>query len=216
MQEENSEIVRLREEIAVLQGQVRRLELRTADLEAALRMPKSVAEPSITEADYHHFTLAERYHYIVDQLLVGVVDKWSARRFSDDRDRHAAEAMMISGLTAMLFGKSAIDYERLAAAFADPEVPAADIQNICDRVTALRDRVAKTGSQSWDFAFRKGRRLDPKRQAAWPGCADDGLTCFVVAPSYVALNNKVFSRQLVFTRKTPVRNSWFRRLFRLG
>jgi hypothetical protein len=210
---QNSEIVRLREEVSRLQGQARRLELRMADLEAALRMRRARAEPTMTEAGYVHFELADEYHFIVEQSLVGIVDKWFERQAADNQDRRAAEAGLISKLTTLLFGESDIDHERVAAVFADPAVDAADIQRICDRVARLRAKVANAGSQSWDFNFRRGKRLDPERQTAWPGCVGDGLVRFVVAPSYVALN-KIFFNQLVFTSEVPVKNSRLRWLFR--
>jgi hypothetical protein len=191
---QDSQILELRVEVSRLQEQVTLL---AVDLEAALRAQEDADRRTLTEAEYGYYDLAGEYENIVDQLSV-VIDKRCAQEASDDQDRRAREAELISKSTVVLFGAPEIDRASLAAVFGDPAVDA-DLERLCDRVAELRAK-GDAGSQSWDFTFEKGKPLDPARQVGWPGCPADGSACFVVAPAYVA-HDRVLAKQRVFTKQ---------------
>jgi hypothetical protein len=204
---QNEIINNLGNELSLLQGQLIRLEQRVADLEEFLQSQQGGVEEdqfvtALTEGDYIHHQLAQRYVSIVEQRLVQLVNMWLERHTPIDSDRFRVEARIVADLCLAFFGESGIDHNRLSAMF--PDGLGAEVGRVCDLVSNLRVEAAEAGRHLWDFSCDNGPP-DPGRHKVWHGCSVTAPVDFVVAPAYVALD-RPFSRQLVFTEKVDADN----------
>ena len=223
---QNSEISRLRDELSRLQDQVTELTQRSmvVDESLGLRQDYSAEDPALgsdrpahakgtqvlalTENEYIHHRLAERYHRIVDQRLAELAEGLIPQSV-DSEQRSFQEAELVARLCHALF--SGLDFDSACLTEEFGALPN-EMTRLCDEVSSLRDDIAKAGEQLWRFEFETGKLPDPEWQETWPGCPADAPIIFVVAPAYVA-HDRVFSHQQVFTsQKNEPKRPWTKRL----
>lgn len=83
----------------------------------------------------------------------------------------------------------------------DPERHGVAVQELIDKVTALR---SQAHGVYWDMEATPDRRLDPERQQPWGQCDPEADVDFVIAPAY-CVNGRLYAKQQVFTKQ---RWSW--------
>lgn len=228
---QNDEISRLRDEVLRLRDLVEKLVHQSAD--AAVRpaptREESTEEPVpgppepvpavagqvlvLTEKEFAHHTLSERYRHIVDQRLTGLADKLLDAQ-ADGRERSIQEAQLVARLCRILFSGLDFDPGQLAGEFADqlarPGVHA-ELDRVCGEVSSLLTDIAAAGELEWRFDAEIGKLPDLEWQDVWPGCPADAPVRLVVAPAYAA-HGRIFSRQQIFTSHAKLSRKFLRRI----
>lgn len=151
-----------------------------------------------TEEGMLHYSHAKEYLSLVEQQIGSLaVEIFYAFPRSSPRDK----ACFIASVCYALFGSAEVDEQEVMAVLPDAVSPAAAqrAREICAEAQALRDKVAQSRSQSWDFDYTPQSDIDPDRQVLWVGSVEDGAVDFVVAPAYVVDSGRLIEKQRVFT-----------------
>jgi hypothetical protein len=155
-----------------------------------------------TEEGMLHHSHAKEYLSLVEQQIGSLaVDVFYFFPRSSPRDK----AWFIASVCHALFGSPEVRGQEVMAALpgAVPSSVTRHVGDICAEAQALREKVALSRSQVWDFDHTPGSDVDPDRQTLWVGSVADGVVDFVVAPAYVVDSNKLLEKQWVFTVPRP-------------
>lgn len=156
----------------------------------------------LTTADYIvHQEITRRYLDLINQeLLDAVISSGSL-----DAD---GEALARSWLARVLFLPEHVKRGRRAARKVVLKNGGVDIarnrfSQLWQAGKEVRTAAERSGHRhAWVFESGEGRPLDESRQQAYEGCDPRGPIEFVVAPGYVVDGDKLYVKQVVFTRPT--------------
>jgi hypothetical protein len=154
----------------------------------------------LTTAEYIvHQEVTRRYLDLINQeLLDAVISSGSL-----DAD---GEALARSWLARVLFLPEHVRRGRRAARKVVLKNGGVDIarnrfSQLWQAGKEVRAAAERSGHQhAWVFESAEGRTLDESRQQAYEGCDPRGPIEFVVAPGYVVDGDKLYVKQVVFTK----------------
>jgi len=163
------------------------------------RRPPRTAE-RLTTADYIvHQEVKRRYLELINQELLDAVISCGSLDV-------AGEALARSRLAHVLFLPEHVKHGRRAARKVVRETGGVDIPRqrfaqlwrAGEEIRAAADRSGHR--HAWVFESAAGHPLDESSQQAYEGCDPRDPVDFVVAPGYVVDGDKLYVKQVVFTK----------------
>ena len=148
---------------------------------------------SQTEQGMLHHEYAKQYLSLVEQKAVAIARDIYTTPFD--------KAGFIAALCRDLFETTEVREQDLMhrLPYGVPSQTVHRAREICADARSLRDKIAGSRDQRWDFSFARGAEVDATWQEIWPGSELDGVIDFVVAPAYVVDHGARLTKQRVFT-----------------